>query len=142
MRRLISWTLTLFALPHLAAADVATGSAAGRIDAESESATEASDGRVLEFPPVLDLRIRDRQLPAGQDRPIDPGLLGTEAVERYSAAGRDSADQGLSFGLEVKRRPRLEMRTRPDEDEAPGLQDEIERVIEHSTLGIRGTYRF
>ena len=76
------------------------------------------------------------------DRPIDPDSLGAEGLERYDAAGRDAADEGLSFGFEVKRRPQFENRMRPDEDESPGLQDDFERLIEHSTLGVRGTYRF
>jgi hypothetical protein len=142
MRRLILWTLALLGVPHLAAADVATGLTAGQVLGDAEAANEASDTRVLEFPPALDLRISGRQLPTGQDRPIDPGVLGAGGVDRYGAAARDSADDGLSFGLEVKRRPQLESRTRPDEDEAPSLQGGIERLIEHSTLGIRGSYRF
>jgi hypothetical protein len=142
MRRLILWTLALLGVPHLAAADVATGLTAGQVLGDAEAANEASDTRVLESPPALDLRISGRQLPTGQDRPIDPGVLGAGGTDRYGADARDSADEGLSFGLEVKRRPQPESRTRPDEDEAPSLQDGIERLIEHSTLGIRGTYRF
>ena len=142
MRRLILCTLALLGLPHFAVADAVTGSAAGQILAEAEVASGGSASRVLEFPPVLDLRIRGRHVLTDPDRPIDPDLLGAEGLERYDAAGREAADEGLSFGFEVKRRPQFENRMRPDENETPGLQDDFERLIEHSTLGVRGTYRF
>jgi hypothetical protein len=131
MRHQIMWIL--LGLHHGAAADPAVGPVA----ADSEAGIERAD-----FPPALDLRILPRQPPAARVWPIEPGAIGAEGADRYSAAEQDAADEGLSFGLEVKRRPQLESRAWQDEDDAPGLQDDIDRLIERSTLGVRGSYRF
>jgi hypothetical protein len=137
MSRLISWTLALLALPQIAAADVGNGSGGAARDPVA-----ASGARTQEIPPVLDLRIRERLPPTGPEWLTEERGLGLAVPEPHSAPARNSAEKGLSFGLEVRRARQFQNRTRPDEDETPGLQGEIERLIEHSTLGIRGIYRY
>ena len=137
MSRTIWWTLVLLGLPHVAAADGATGMTAAQAFADQEAAVARSETPVTDLPPTLDLRIGPPQLPL-QSPPAGSRTLGAGRVDQSA----DSARGPLSFGVELQRRRHVESRAWQDEEEAPGLQDDIQRLIEHSTLGVRGTYRF
>jgi hypothetical protein len=141
MRRTIWWTLVLLGLPHVAAAaDGTTGQAAAQAFAGYEAATARSESPSADLPPALDLRLVPRPLPPLQSPPAGSGAPGADRLDHYPRA--EPADGPLSFGLELKRRRHVESRAWQDEDDAPGLQDDLQRLIEHSTLGVRGTYRF
>ena len=139
MCRTVWWTVVLLALPHVAAADGTTGQAAAQAFADHEAPSARSGTPVADLPPTLDLRIVPRQLPLPQSPPADSRALGADRLDRYHA---QSADGPLSFGVELKRRRHVDSRAWQDDDDAPGLQDDLQRLIEHSTLGVRGTYRF
>ena len=138
MFRMIWWTLVLLGLPHVAAADGATGMTAAQGLADHEAAVVRSEAPVTDLSPTFDLSIGPPQLPL-QSPPSGSRAFGAERGNRASA---DSARGPLSFGVELQRRRQLESRAWQDDEDAPGLQDDIERLIEHSTLGVRGTYRF
>jgi hypothetical protein len=121
MRRGLSWMLVLMALPCVALAD---GNAPGEI---------APAG-----PLSLDLRLDPAQLPAAA---APPPPIGVAPADRHAAAA-PASDRGLSFGVEVKPRRAAASRALVAQPDAPGLEDDLERLIEHSTLGLRGTYRF
>jgi hypothetical protein len=137
MSRTIWWTLVLLGLPHVAAADGTSGITAAQAFADQEAAVARSETPVTDLPPTLDLRIGPPQLPL-QSPPAGSRTLGAGRVDQSA----DSARGPLSFGVELQRRRHVESRAWQDEEEAPGLQDDIQRLIEHSTLGVRGTYRF
>jgi hypothetical protein len=137
MRRKIWWILVLLGLPHVAAAEGMTGATAARALADHEGAVARSETPVADLPPSLDLRILPPQASPSRSAPAVSRPLGADRA--HSA---DSADGPLSFGLELKRRRQLESRAWQDDEDTPGLQDDIERLIDQSTLGVRGTYRF
>jgi hypothetical protein len=137
MCRTIWWTLVLLGLPHVAAADGTTGMTAAQAFADHEAAVARSETPVTDLPPTLDLRIAPPQLSL-QSPPSGSRALGAERVDQSA----DSAEGPMSFGVELQRRRHVESRAWQDEDDAPGMQDDIQRLIEHSTLGVRGTYRF
>ena len=139
MCRTIWWTLVLLGLPHMVAAEGTTGHAAAHALADHETAAARSGAPGADLPPSLDLRIVPRQLTSWQSPPAVSRALGADLLDHHSA---DSAEGPLSFGVELQRRRHVDSRAWQDEDDAPGLQDDIERLIEHSTLGVRGTYRF
>jgi hypothetical protein len=137
MSRTLWWTLVLLGLPHVTAADGTSGMTAAQAFADQEAAVARSETPVTDLPPTLDLRIAPPQMSL-QSPPSDSRALGAERVDQSA----DSAEGPMSFGVELQRRRHVESRAWQDEDDAPGMQDDIERVIEHSTLGVRGTYRF
>jgi hypothetical protein len=140
---LIIWTLVLLGLPHVAAAAGAAGPSVEQALAEPEAAaSERPATPADDF--ALDLRVVPPKTSNVRTRPIDPHAIGrvVRATDRSGAARQDKAEEGLSFGLEVRRLPPLESRARREEDDAPGLQDDLQRLIEDSTVGVRGTYRF
>jgi len=141
MRHKIGWMLLVLGLTQLAATAGAAASTKESPVADSEGAIERA-APPAEAAPALDLHLVPRQPPVVRDRPIRPAAIPAEPLDRFSASQQDGDGKGLSFGLEVRRRPQLERRAWQVEDDAPGLRDDIERVIEHSTLGVRGTYRF
>jgi hypothetical protein len=141
MRHDIIWMLALLGLTHLAAGAGAAGSTNGLLPAEPEAAVKGA-APAAEAPPTLDLRIVPRQPRLAPVKPIAPNAFPAERHDRFGPPQENAAEQGLSFGLEVRRRPQFERRALPNEEDAPGLRDDVERVIEHSTLGVRGTYRF
>ena len=137
MSRTIWWILVLLGLPHVAAADGTSGMTAAQAFADQEAAVARSETPVTDLPPTLDLRIGPPQLPL-QSSPAGSRALGAARADRSGDAARGP----LSFGVELQRRRHVESRAWQDDEDAPGLQDDIERLIEHSTLGVRGTYRF
>jgi hypothetical protein len=139
MCRTVWWTLVLLALPHVAAADGTTDLAGAQAFADHEAAIAHSETPAADLPPSLDLRIAPRQLPLSESPPADSRALAADRLDRYHA---QSADGPLSFGVELKQRRHVDSRAWQDDDDAPGLQDDLQRLIEHSTLGVRGTYRF
>ena len=137
MRRKIWWILVLLGLPHVTAAEGISGTTAGQALADHEKAVARSEAPVADLPPSLDLRILPPQASPSPGAPTISRALGADRADRA-----DSADGPLSFGLELKRHRQLESRAWQDDEDAPGLQDDIERLIDQSTLGVRGTYRF
>ena len=137
MSRTIWWILVLLGLPHVAAADGTSGMTAAQAFADQEAAVARSETPVTDLPPTLDLRIGPPQLPL-QNSAAGSRTLGAARADRSGDAARGP----LSFGVELQRRRHVESRAWQDDEDAPGLQDDIERLIEHSTLGVRGTYRF
>ena len=80
------------------------------------------------------------ELPASQEpspRAIAPG-----AADRQVEADPHATERGLSFGVEVRPRTQFGSRARQEAADAPGLQDDAERLMERSTIGVRGRYRF
>jgi hypothetical protein len=137
MRRKIWWILVLLGLPHVAAAEGMTGAPAAQALADHERAVARSETPVADLPPSLDLRILPPQASPSRSAPTVSRALGADRA--HSA---DSADGPLSFGVELKRRRQLESRAWQDDENTPGLQDDLERLIDQSTLGVRGTYHF
>jgi hypothetical protein len=135
MRRGILWTLLLLGLPHAAAADGANAvpPVVPDVDAAIERAAPAPDS-----PPALDLRIDPAPLPSAlpNGAPASQGDL-AEFHDRQEAA-----DRGFSFGLEIKPRTRLGALARRDEPGDPGLDEQLENLIERPVFGLRGRYRF
>jgi hypothetical protein len=138
MRRRIWLILILLGLPHVAAADTA-GRVAAQAFADHEAALPRGERSAASFSPALDLQFVPPQPP-----PLQPSA--TVSPERQADPAdhsrADPAAGSLSFGLELQRRRAPESRAWVDDENVPGLQDDIERLIDRSTLGVRGTYRF
>ncbi len=132
MRHAVLWMVVLAGLPGVAHAD---GDAPGAIDPAASVEAE------LLVSPALDLRLDARELPAPA---LPPGQPAIEAApsDHYGSAVPPTDDRGLSFGVEVQAHGAADRRALAAQPDEPGLQDDIERLIEHSTLGLRGTYRF
>ena len=134
MRRLLCLSI-LLALPCAASADQL--GAAGSIRPESTPAIEGA-GAPADAAPVLDLSF-DPPLPAEQ-RP--------RAVAPYAAPappGRDAAAP-FSVGVKIKTRPpevgNPAARATADPEDPQTLTDKVEGIVERSTVGLTGTYRF
>lgn len=133
MRRLLYLSI-LLALPCAASADQL--GAAGSIRPESTPAIEGA-GAPADAAPVLDLSF-DPPLPTEQ-RP--------RAVAPHAAPappGRDAAVP-FSVGVKIKTRPevgRPASRASSDPEDQQTLTDEVEGIVERSTVGLTGTYRF
>jgi hypothetical protein len=141
MRHQIIWVLAVLALPGVAAAE---GVQADTADyAGTDLGMQLGESRVeRDTPPALDLQVDPSQLPA-QDLAPGSSPLDAGSAAGVGAAGPPPADRGLSFGLELKpHRYAVDGLARNSAVDQPGLQDDVERLIEHSTLGLRGTYRF
>jgi hypothetical protein len=140
MRHGMLWTLAFLVMPALAAAEGVQVNAvdAARTDTAPDSGqhTGASD-----TPFGLDLRIDPTQLP-GEALAADPAPIGSRPAEHHGVAAPPAAERGLSFGVEVQPRRATDGLARNLEADQPGLQDDLERLMEHSTLGVRGIYRF
>ena len=88
----------------------------------------------------LDLRINPTQLPASPYLP--DGSRGSGDHRADPNAEPSVADRGLSFGFEVKPRSSIGALARQHEIEEPGLDGQLERLIERPAFGMRGRYRF
>ena len=132
MRHAVLWMVVLASLPCAALAD---GDAPGAIDPAASAEAE------LLVSPALDLRLDAAELPAPALPPGQPALEAAPS-DRYSTAVPPADDRGLSFGVEVQAHRAADRRALAAQPDEPGVQDHIERLIEHSTLGLRGTYRF
>lgn len=142
MRHIVLWTLVLLGLPGIAVAEGTIGPAAGQSSPGNEPAIERTGTSAPAAPQAFDLSIDPTQLPSWHDRPGGPVAIGTDRGQRYSGAAPDAADRGLSFGVEVKPRSRVGNLARETETDAPGLEDNLQRLIDRGTLGVRGRYRF
>ena len=127
--------LLVLALPQVAAAEGAIGAGAAPIFPGGAPAIERAEAR-----PGLDLRVAAMQLRFAQDSADAPTAIEAEWADRDT--GQDVADRGLSFGFEVKPRSRMGALARQDGGEDSGLGDQLQRLIEHPTFGLRGRYRF
>ena len=138
MRDGIVWILALVVLPGVAAANgVQTGAALG-ILAENDS---ANAGVEAGGPSGLDLHLDPLPLPA-PEAPDGAAAIAPGTPERYSGAEPQAPDRGLSFGVELRRYRPADNIARVGEPDEPGLQDDFERLIDRSALGLRGKYRF
>ena len=142
MRHSVFWTLILLGLPGVALAEETTSPAAGQISPGNEPAVERTETPAPALPPALDLSIDPTQLPSWHDRPSGRVTIGADRGQRYLGTAPDAADRGLSFGVEVKPRSRVGSMAREDEADAPGLEDNLQRLMDRGTLGVRGRYRF
>lgn len=141
MRHGVWWTLVLLGLPGIAVADGATGAAAKAIPPGSQPRIERAETPAAIPPPALDLRFDPTQLPSRAPS-IGPRTIGTDRVNRSPGAVPDATDRGLSFGVEVQPRSRIGNLARENEANDPGLEDDLQRLIDRATLGVRGRYRF
>jgi hypothetical protein len=139
MRDGIVWIFALLALPGIAAAngarpDAALGSLADNLGVSAGvDATAAPTGLDLEVDPLP---------PAAQGASNGARAIAPARPERYTGAESQASDRGLSFGLELRRRNASDNLARVAEPDEPGLQDDLERLIDRSGLGLRGRYRF
>ena len=170
MRQEVLWTLVLLGLPQIAAADDETGAAVPPVlPAEPAIERAGTPGKI--GAPGLDLRIDDPMsaaapliVPGGAlalehpetlgnpsefDLGINPAQLPASAYRRDATPAREGdqaepsvADRGLSFGFEVKPRSSMGALARQHEAETPGLEGQLERLIERPSFGLRGRYRF
>ena len=137
MRHGTLWTLMLLGLPHVA--DGTAGRAAAQVFADHEAAAARSAAPVADLPRTLDLRVVPPQMSPVPSPPADVLAPDAERMHRDHAGSGEGA---LSFGLELQRRRPAEARAWVDDENAPGLQDDIQRLIDRSALGVRGTYHF
>jgi len=138
MRDGIVWVLALVALPGAALANGGQTSAAVELLADSPSLSAAAEAAVA--PSGLDLQIDPLPLPA-PGAPDGPAAIAPRVPERYTGA-EPQAERGLSVGLELRRYRWADHIARVAEPDEPGLQDNVERLIDRSALGLRGRYRF
>lgn len=141
MRPRALWTLVLLGLPGIAVAGGATGAAAQPLFPVGEPAIERTETAAPASSPALDLRVDPTQLPSAQGPPAGPRALRTDGAQR-PGADQHATDRGLSFGVEVRPRSRVGSLARDDGADAPGLEDDLQRLMDRGTLGVRGRYRF
>ena len=135
MRHGLLWMLALLAMPAGAAADNATGPAGER------SITAGAVGSGPAEPPVVaasDLDLRLDPAPLRPRQASSPAAIAPERADR-GAAG---AERGLAFGLELRPLRSADSLARTGAADEPGIGDDFERLIDRSTLGLRGKYRF
>jgi hypothetical protein len=111
-------------------------SAAGSIAPESMQALERIDA-ATGAPPVLDL---------SYDPPV-PAELGPQPVmpDATPAPAEHAAEAPFSLGVKIKTRREVGgpvRRVASDPEEPPTLTDKVEGIVERSTIGVTGTYRF
>jgi hypothetical protein len=137
MREGIVWILAVVALPGIAAANgVQPGAVIGSLADNASAGVEAAAA-----PSGLDLQIDALPVPA-PGASNDARAIAPTRPERYSGAEPQAAERGLSFGLELRRRNAADNLARAGEPDESGLQDDLERLIDRSALGLRGKYRF
>jgi hypothetical protein len=151
------WTVVLLGLPQMAVAEGATGAPTAPVFPNSDPAVGRAGAPPTNPPSELDLRIDPGQLPSLRelpdgalegdwaDRAIGPYPYGMPGIEDDGTDGdakRSAADRGLSFGLEVKPRTRMGSLARQHEEQDPGLEGQLERLLERPAFGVRGRYRF
>jgi hypothetical protein len=140
MRRAFCWILLVLALPQVAGAAGATGVAAEPMVAGGAATVErAARGA---SPAGLDLRLDARLLGFAQDSQDGASASEAEWADDDAAIYEPDPDRGLSFGLEIKPRSRIGALARQDGAEDPSLGDQLQKLIEHPVLGVRGRYRF
>jgi hypothetical protein len=140
MRRALFWILLVLGLPQVAGAAAAIGVAAEPMVAGGAAALErAARGA---SPAGLDLRLDAGLLQFAQDPPDGASASDAGWADDDAAIYEPDPDRGLSFGLEIKPRSRIGALARQDEAEDPSLGDQLQRLIEHPVLGVRGRYRF
>jgi hypothetical protein len=137
MRDRIILILALMALPAVAeATDGERGAVVGTVAAAADAAAEAAAA-----PSTLDLNVDALPLPA-QGAANGARALAPRAPERYAGADPQAAERGLSFGLELRQYRAADNIARVTEPDESGLQDNVERLIDRSAVGLRGKYRF
>jgi hypothetical protein len=134
VRRCLLFLSLLLALPWAARADQL--SAADLIRPASLPAIEGV-GASADAAPVLDLSF-DPPVPAGQN---------TQAVMPHAAPVPQEHAAEAPFSLGVKIRSGREVagpprRVASDPEEPLTLTDKVEGIVERSTFGVTGTYRF
>ncbi len=90
--------------------------------------------------------------PAGLDLSFDPAVAAEQVAgplaERVEPAPRDSGTAApFSLGMDIKTTSRRDVRspaswTASAREDAPTLGDKVEGIVERSTIGVTGTYRF
>jgi hypothetical protein len=87
----------------------------------------------------------------GLDLSFDPAVaaerVGGPLVQPVEPGPRDSAaDAPFSLGVDIKTKTRRDVRSPATwtsaREEAPTLADKVEGIVERSTIGVTGTYRF
>jgi hypothetical protein len=141
MRRRMWWTLLLLGLPRLAAADGASPAAAPGTP-DLQSGIESVETPAAHPPPGLDLHLDPAGVPPAQELPTVPHAIAPGTADRQVDVEPHAAERGLSFGVELRPRSQFGNRARQDAADAPGLRDDAERLMERSTIGVRGRYRF
>jgi hypothetical protein len=137
----VFWILLVLGLPQVAAAAAATDVAAEPVFPGGEPAIERVETPATATP-GLDLRIDAKQLWFAQDPSDGASASAAEGANRDVGGYEPHADRGLSFGLEIKPRSRIGALAREDGGEDSGLDDQLQKLIEHPVLGVRGRYRF
>lgn len=87
--------------------------------------------------------------PAGLDLTFDPAVAAEQVdplAEPVEPAPQDSQAR-FSLGVDIKTKTRRDVRspatwTASAREEAPTLADKVEGIVERSTIGVTGTYRF
>lgn len=139
MRDGIVWILAVVALPGIAAANgVPPGAVIGSL---ADTANASAGVEAAAAPSGLDLQIDALPL-AAPGASNDARAIAPTQPERYSGAEPQAAGRGLSFGVELRRRNTADNLARAGEPDESGLQDDLERLIDRSALGLRGKYRF
>jgi hypothetical protein len=141
MRRMMWWTLLVLGLPRLAAADGASP-AAEPSTPDRKPGLENVEAPAAVPPPELDFGLDPTQLPGAQNPPPHPRAIEPARADRDAGGAQPTAERGLSVGVEIRPRSQFGNRAREEAADAPGLRDDAERLMERSTIGVRGRYRF
>ena len=142
MRHGVLWTVVLLGLPQVAVADGAFGVAGAPILPRGEPAIQWAEAPASTSPPALDLRIDPTQLPSSHELPDGALALEADGAEHEGDIAPAAADEGLSFGLEVRPRSRIGALAREAGAEDAGLEDQVQKLIERPVFSLRGRYRF
>jgi hypothetical protein len=135
MRHLPIWMLALLVMPAVASANSAAGPAPERAAADLERVVPGTTAA------GLDLRLDAAELDA-QYPPAGPSATAIDRRNRGPAVPSPAAQPGLSFGMELKPRGSINDLAHMSPVDEPGVQDNLERWLEHSRVGVRGSYRF
>jgi hypothetical protein len=137
MRQVCCCILLVLALPQVAAAAGAIGVPAAHLSAGTQALERPAPAR------GLDLGFDGAQLRLAQSQP-ESAQGGASLRARGDVVGpyEPPSDRGLSFGFEIQPRSRIGALARKDDVEDPGLDDQLEKLIERPVFGFRGRYRF
>jgi hypothetical protein len=137
MRRRIWWMVMALALPcgaaSVAAEEMLPG---GALDLDPLQAPDTAPS------PALDLQPDPLDLPPVQAPSVSADGFGANLSEHRVSADEAGSDRGLSFGFEIRPRSPLGNLARKDEVQDPTFTDQLQKVIERPSFGVRGRYRF